>query len=154
MGHMQGLASLHLDRILFRDLATANARYEAFSKKQADHRIDRGAKVNTKDVFYFLQNGKDPETGKGFTLHELVAEASLLILGGKNYVTIRNSPRTSLASSVFRSSEDWGFEKVPCLTSIYRHRHHIYSNRQHNILPASQSSLSHQTQRRGSHHFC
>jgi cytochrome P450 len=81
---MQGLASLHLDDIIFRDLAKANARYEAFSKKQADHRIARGDKVTTKDVFYFLQKGRDPETGEGFTLHELVAEASLLILGGKH----------------------------------------------------------------------
>ena len=88
---MQGLASLHLDKILFRDLATANTRYEAFSKKQADRRIARGAKINTKDVFYFLQKGKDPETGEGFTLHELVAEASLLILGGKIYVTARDN---------------------------------------------------------------
>lgn len=80
---MQGIAALQLDKILFRDLATANARYEAFSKKQADERILKGDKLETKDVFYFLQKGRDPETGEGFTLHELVSEASLLILGGK-----------------------------------------------------------------------
>lgn len=81
---MQGLAALQLDKIIFRDLVKANARYEAFSKKQADERIAKGDKIDTKDVFYFLQKGKDPETGEGFTLHELVAEASLLILGGKS----------------------------------------------------------------------
>ena len=80
---MQGLATLQLDRILFRDLAAANARYEAFSKHQADERIAKGESLDAKDVFYFLQKGKHPETGEGFTLHELVAEASLLILGGK-----------------------------------------------------------------------
>ena len=86
MGHMQGLARLHLDKILFRDLAAANARYEAFSKMQADHRIAKGDQVTVKDVFHFLQKGKDPETGEGFTLNELVAEASLLILGGKEHL--------------------------------------------------------------------
>ena len=80
---MQGLASLQLDKVLFRSLAAANARYEAFSKEQADHRIAKGDDVKVKDVFYFLQKGKDPETGQGFTMDELVAEASLLILGGK-----------------------------------------------------------------------
>ena len=81
---MQGLASLQLDKILFRNLAAANTRYEAFSKEQADHRIAKGDKLKVKDVFYFLQKGKDPETGQGFTLDELVAEASLLILGGES----------------------------------------------------------------------
>lgn len=79
---MQIIAALQLDKVLFRDLARANARYEAFSKKQADERILKGDKLDTKDVFYFLQKGTDPETGEGFTLHELVSEASLLILGG------------------------------------------------------------------------
>lgn len=80
---MQGIAALQLDKILFRDLARANARYEAFSKKQADECILKGNKLETKDVFYFLQRGTDPDTGKGFTLHELVSEASLLIIAGK-----------------------------------------------------------------------
>ena len=90
---MQGLASLHLDKILFRSLATANARYEAFSKEQADNRIAKGDKINVKDVFYFLRKGRDPETGEGFTLDELVAEASLLILGGENFFTPGTSSR-------------------------------------------------------------
>lgn len=81
---MQGIAALQLDKILFRDLARANARYEAFSKKQADERILKGDKLDTKDVFYFLEKGTDPNTGEGFTLQELVSEASLLILGGKS----------------------------------------------------------------------
>ena len=88
---MQGLANLHLDKILFRDLAAANSRYEEFSKKQAEHRIARVAEVNTNDVFHFLQKGKDPETGEGFTLQELVSEASLLILEGESYFTTKKT---------------------------------------------------------------
>ena len=83
MGHMQGLASLHLDRIIFRDLAAANERYEAFSKRQASERIANENRVKTRDVFHFLQEGRDPETGEAFTLPELVSESSLLIVGGK-----------------------------------------------------------------------
>lgn len=85
MGHLPGLASIHLDRIVFHDLAAANKRYEAFSDKQARNRIANADKVTTKDVFYFLQNGRDLETGEAFTLPELVSESSLLILGGMHY---------------------------------------------------------------------
>lgn len=95
IGHMQGIAALQLDKILFRDLARANARYEAFSKKQADECILKGNKLETKDVFYFLQRGTDPDTGKGFTLHELVSEASLLIIAGTD------TTATSITSTVF-----------------------------------------------------
>ncbi|MCJ1261249.1 hypothetical protein MMC22_001113 [Lobaria immixta] len=95
IGHMQIIAALQLDKILFRDLARANARYEAFSKKQADERILKGDKLDTKDVFYFLQKGTDPETGEGFTLHELVSEASLLILGGTD------TTATAISSTLF-----------------------------------------------------
>ncbi|MCJ1364638.1 hypothetical protein MMC16_003752 [Acarospora aff. strigata] len=86
-------AALQLDKIILRDLVKANARYEAFSKRQADERIAKGDKVDTKDVLYFLQKAKDPYTGEGYTLHELVAEASLLVL--------RDTTTTATASTPF-----------------------------------------------------
>lgn len=66
---------------------------------QADQRIAKGDKVRIKDVFYFLQKGKDPETGEGFTLHELVAEASLLILGGRVFFLPHTLPFPSKSSA-------------------------------------------------------
>ena len=78
---MQGLAKLQMDRIIFPHLVAANHRYEAFSASQASKRIANKDK-STRDVFYFLENGRDPETGEAFTLSELVSEASLLIVGG------------------------------------------------------------------------
>ena len=80
---MQGLASLYLDKIIFRDLAAANARVAAFSKDQADHRIAKGEEIDVKDVFYFLQRGMKSGIEEGFTMNESVAEVSLLILAGK-----------------------------------------------------------------------
>ena len=82
---MQGLASLKLDKILFRSLATINARYKAFSKEQADYRITKGDNVKVKDIFYFLQKDKDLKTKQGFTINELIIEVSLLILRDKAY---------------------------------------------------------------------
>ena len=100
---MQGLLALHLDKVLFRKLGSDMQRYQAFSKRQSDTRLSKGDNVPTKDVFSFLIDAKDPETGKqtsrwighrdmslksskgsGFEMPELVGEASLLITGGKS----------------------------------------------------------------------
>ena len=84
LGHMQWLASLHLDQIFFRRLSAANDRYEAFSRNMALERSRKNDdKMEVKDAFYFLRKGRDHETGKSLTEQELIAEASLLILGGK-----------------------------------------------------------------------
>ena len=63
VAHMQGLLKLHLDKILFRSLDKEMQRYLAFSKLQSDMRIKKGDKVPIKDVFSFLIDARDPETG-------------------------------------------------------------------------------------------
>ena len=60
---MQGLLRLHLDKILFFRLSTDMHKYQAFSKLQADTRIKKGSNIPIKDVFSFLIDAKDPETG-------------------------------------------------------------------------------------------
>lgn len=85
---MQWLASLHLDKLLFRSLSAANNRYENFSRQMATNRICLGDNIEVKDVFHHIQKGKDPETGTGLTIDELVAEASLLILGGIHMLSL------------------------------------------------------------------
>lgn len=84
MGHMQGLASLHLDKTIFRSLAATNKRYEAFSGQQASKRIANSDNITTRDVFSFLEKSQDPETGEKLSLPELISESSLLILGGSH----------------------------------------------------------------------
>lgn len=64
VAHMQGLLQLHLDKILFRELDKEMQKYHAFSKLQADTRISKGSNVPIRDVFSFLINARDPETGK------------------------------------------------------------------------------------------
>lgn len=61
---MQGLLALHLDKVLFRRLDKDMQRYQAFSKRQSDTRVSKGDNVPIKDVFSFLIDAKDPETGK------------------------------------------------------------------------------------------
>lgn len=61
---MQGLLRLHLEKFLFFGLYTEMQKYQKFSKLQADTRISKGSNVPIKDVFSFLIDAKDPETGR------------------------------------------------------------------------------------------
>ena len=63
---MQGLLKLRLEKLLFLRLNNEMQRYQAFSRKQADTRISKGSNVPIKDVFSFLLEAKDPETGKPY----------------------------------------------------------------------------------------
>ncbi|CAF9939407.1 hypothetical protein IMSHALPRED_001332 [Imshaugia aleurites] len=95
VAHMQGLLALHLDKVLFRRLDKDMQRYQAFSKRQSDTRVSKGDNVPIKDVFSFLIDAKDPETGSGFEMPELVGEASLLITGGSD------TTATAITSTIF-----------------------------------------------------
>ena len=61
---MQGLLKLHLDEIMFFRLSSDMQKYQAFSKTQSDTRISKGSNVPIRDVFSFLIDAKDPETGE------------------------------------------------------------------------------------------
>ena len=80
---MPALLKLRLDKILFRKLTDSTREYEAFSKTQSDARIKEGSKYETKDIYASLLEAKDPETGEGLTVPELVSESSLLIIAGE-----------------------------------------------------------------------
>lgn len=70
---MQGLLRLHLEKIFFRKFDKDMQRYQAFSKRQSDVRISKGANVPIRDVFSFLIDAKDPETGN----HGLIRQTEI-----------------------------------------------------------------------------
>lgn len=63
MAHMQGLLRLRLEKVLFRSLDREMQQYQAFSKKQYDTRIEKGENISVRDVFSFLTEARDSETG-------------------------------------------------------------------------------------------
>ncbi|KAI9755042.1 MAG: hypothetical protein M4579_004445 [Chaenotheca gracillima] len=95
LGHMPMLLTLKLDQILFPKLVRDNKRYEAYSKGQSDRRIKQEKKTESKDVFQFLLEAKDPESGEGFSMPELVSESSLLIIAGSD------TSATAMAGTLF-----------------------------------------------------
>ncbi len=157
MGHMQGLASLHLDKIIFRDLAVANNRYKAFSDKQAKERIENADKVTVKDVFYFLRNGRDSETGEAFTLPELVSESSLLIVAGMHHLLA--SSRFSIYLFIFAKSRlliTWLYLRSHTKNwirqyELCRHRHNSFGDFINPFLSPSLPYRARKTHSRDSH---
>ena len=79
---MPRLVKLQIDKILFRKLTKGTRDYEKFSNIQATEREKLGVNVPTRDVFSFFLEAKDPDTGEGFTVPELISETSLLIVAG------------------------------------------------------------------------
>ncbi|KAI9842226.1 MAG: hypothetical protein M1837_007371 [Sclerophora amabilis] len=95
VGHMPGLLKIHLDKLLFRKLVQGTQRYEAYSKAQSDARVRQDPQIECRDVFQFLLEAKDPETGQAFSMPELVSESSLLIIAGSDTTS------TALAATLF-----------------------------------------------------
>jgi cytochrome P450 len=84
---MPALLKLGLDKIFLRKLMKGTYEFEALSKEQSDWRISQQGKVDQKDLFAALLQARDPETGKGLTSEQLVAEAGILIVAGTDTST-------------------------------------------------------------------
>lgn len=79
---MPALRNWKLDSLLLKELTEKRAAFAKYCMALAAQRTK--AITDRKDFFYYLLNAKDSETGKGFTLPELWAESSLLIVAGSD----------------------------------------------------------------------
>ena len=82
---MPELLRLKIDRLLFSELIRKIDEFKLFSRKQANQRIHMGPAADKKDVFDHLMEARDPETGEGFQMPELISEASILVIAGTSY---------------------------------------------------------------------
>lgn len=73
----------------------AQKRFVEYARSQTLERLDAGVSEDRKDVFYYLLNAKDPETGSGLSTTELLSEAATLIVAGSDTAS------TALAASFF-----------------------------------------------------
>jgi len=82
-------AKLKIDKYIFREAITARNRFIKFVTRTVRERLGKATttspdKPSTEeaDVFANLAAAKDPETGGGFTLNEIAAESTTLIVAG------------------------------------------------------------------------
>ena len=92
---MPFLLNLRLDQLFFRKLNRDTRQFQSLSKSISDWRVAKGNGVGLRDLFSYLLEAKDPETGRGYTKEELIAEAGILIVGGSG------TTATSLTATVF-----------------------------------------------------
>ncbi|KAI1812505.1 isotrichodermin C-15 hydroxylase [Poronia punctata] len=94
-GTMRLVEKLHLDKVLFRRIATGRAKYMAYSKAQLTERAKLGDDTDRRDFFYHLLKARDPETGQGFAMPELWGESNLLIIAGSDTTS------TAMSATIF-----------------------------------------------------
>ena len=71
----------------FRGLYQDRNKYLAFGKRQVMARtkeMSSFGETGRRDIFSFLMNAKDPETGEGFPMPELWMEGNTLIVAGSD----------------------------------------------------------------------
>lgn len=92
-----------LDKKIFPRSITARNKFLKFigSMIASRTKANPGGK-HAEDIFSFLQNAQDPETGKGFGIEELMAESATLIVAGSDTTS------TTLAGVFYYLSQNQG----------------------------------------------
>ena len=99
MGHMQGILDWKIDKILFPGSTKGTCQYKELGEDQAKWRLEHSSDIKDSDLFGALMEARDPETGKGFTYEELIAEAGLFIIAGSRLLQQPSPARYFISSS-------------------------------------------------------
>ena len=75
------LKYLQLDKLLYRNQIWIRERFQQLMARLVRERVSTTS-VSQNDLFSFLVDAKDPETGDGFTESELWAESRFLLIAG------------------------------------------------------------------------
>ncbi|KAI8944009.1 cytochrome P450 [Xylaria longipes] len=94
-----------LDRSLFRESTAAGARFVKFLRILLGKRLER--ETESKDIFSFLQQCKDPDTGKGLSTMELSTETATFIVAGSD-----TTSTTMAAVSYYLSGSPRCYQRV------------------------------------------
>ena len=94
-GHTPLMTTLGLDRLFFRNLLGDKMRLFSYSTARLQKRAALGKDTDRRDFFYYLLQAKDPETGEGFALREMMAESNLLLVAGSDTTS------TAFAAALF-----------------------------------------------------
>lgn len=82
-GHMPTILTLKLDQICFPNLTKGVQEFFQLSEAQSMWRVAQdSALLPNRDLFAALLDARDPETKKGYSQQDLIAEAGILIIAG------------------------------------------------------------------------
>ena len=89
--HYPALAKLRLEILVARRLLKMREKYLKLMSDLVKTRLDADQNHHN-DLFSYLVDAKDPETGEGFTESELWAESRFLLIAGENQSRIIHDP--------------------------------------------------------------
>jgi cytochrome P450 len=92
---MPEIFQLKLHRLVFPQLLEGTARFASLSQSIFEWRFANAESLHGKDLFSALMQAKDPDTGEGFAIPQLVSEAGLLIGAGSDTTV------TAITASIF-----------------------------------------------------
>ena len=107
--HYPALANLRLEKLLARRMLKMRENYLKLMSYLVKNRMEANQNHHN-DLFSYLVEAKDPETGEGFTESELWAESRFLLIAGKNPIEIR--PRSHIRK--FNKSQGPIQHPLPC----------------------------------------
>ncbi|RAH79464.1 benzoate 4-monooxygenase cytochrome-like protein P450 [Aspergillus japonicus CBS 114.51] len=81
-GQMPWLRRIGFDQYLRMGTAADRERQIAFSRQQLTARLAATPSTARRDIIYYLQQARDPETGEGYSTQELISESTLLLGAG------------------------------------------------------------------------
>ena len=78
------LTSRRIDKKLFPKSIAARNKFLQFVGSMITSRVKANGAEKNDDIFSFFQKARDPETGEGFGMEDLIAESSTLIVAGSD----------------------------------------------------------------------
>ncbi|KAJ6086228.1 hypothetical protein N7486_010509 [Penicillium sp. IBT 16267x] len=95
-GHMPTILKLKLDQICFPSLVKGVQDFFQLSAAQSMWRVEQDSStLKYRDLFAALLDARDPETKKGYSQQDLIAEAGILIIAGAD------TTATSITATLF-----------------------------------------------------
>ena len=88
---MPWLLKCGLHRLLFNDFIRGITPLKFLSKSIAEWRVTQGDSLPGRDIVAALLDVKDPQTGRGLDLKDLVSEAALFIVVGSDTTITANT---------------------------------------------------------------
>ena len=118
-GQFPELAKYKLEKVLYPKGYAMRQKFLDLTRQFASDRLAAGAHAQP-DLFSFIVDAQDPETGEGFSLDELWSESKFLIVAGEQPVPL--------------SSPDF---LLPNILQPFRFRHLLYRPGRHVLLSRS-----------------
>lgn len=120
----ENLSLTRLDRRLFRSSVAASRQFARFLRHLLKQRLQAGKTANdaaARDIFSFLEQCRDPDTGAALSMAEISTETATFVVAGAD----TTSTAFSALSHYLASSSEWYHKVTDEIRGTFSSREHI-----------------------------